>query len=183
MEYAARYEGCVDSHNAGQGVTDGMGPQLVFLCLLCCAVLYSCWKGLQVDDFWSSTSIIPHYPPPPSLCLNKDSLGIEAVPPIIRNAPDGSTLWGMVNVSLIITHIIWAWSHLSSLLHYRFCLTHFVTLFLQSVFSWTEVSDGLQAVQQSGLLYSLAPDWRAQNQSFLAVTGTVSVWSVESVGC
>ena len=43
-----------------------------------------------------------------------------------------------------------------------------------SVFAWDAVKKGLSAVDGRGLLYTLAPDSNAANQSYLAMTDPVS---------
>ena len=43
-----------------------------------------------------------------------------------------------------------------------------------SVFAWDAVKKGLSAVDAGGLLYTLAPDITAANQSYLAMTDPVS---------
>ncbi len=46
---------------------------------------------------------------------------------------------------------------------------------INSIFSWDQIAPGLEAVQEAGLLYSLAPDVSALNQSLLAVSGQVKM--------
>eukprot|EP00798_Chlamydomonas_sp_ICE-L_P005109 gene5109-34911_t len=39
---------------------------------------------------------------------------------------------------------------------------------IASIFTWNQINAGLTPVEESGLLYTLAPDWRSGNQTFYA---------------